>query len=86
MLLENGADIKLKDGSELGVLHWATLKGLFRYFVNQMKIMISFIGKNNELSGFEEIVKILVEQGADVNLENRNRATALHMTTHNGIC
>lgn len=60
MLLENGADIKLKDGSELGVLHWATLKG------------------------FEEIVKILVDHGADVNLENRYRATALHMTTHNG--
>lgn len=59
-LLENGADIKLKDGTELGVLHWAALKG------------------------FEEIVKILVDHGADVNLENRYRATALHMTTHNG--
>lgn len=36
------------------------------------------------LKGFDEIVQILIEKGANVNSENRYKATALHALTYNG--
>lgn len=35
--------------------------------------------------GFEQIVEILIEHGADVNAENVHSATALHTATYNGL-
>lgn len=99
LLVENGADINSQDNKYLGTaLHWAIKRRPVKY-LDIMKYLISkdanlelcnedgntpiiFAAQEAEL----EAVKLLAENGADVNAQNKCLQTALHKAIEQWYC
>lgn len=82
-LVKNGADINLKDNNETTNLHSATFLGIFQSYSNSITVK-KLINNIVWFQGDGKTVEILVRNNADVNIENKNGETALHIATFIG--
>lgn len=64
ILLDSGADVNIQDDTGYTPLHWATKEGRFQVWRDRVFFLNKSFFKLNSYSGFENIVKILIENGA----------------------
>lgn len=83
LLLNNGANVSCEIDEGLTLLHMAIYEGnknIFNGFI-VLKIQWLCLASIDK----EEMVKILIENGADVNQVAENGLTALHLAARKGI-
>ncbi|KAK8792494.1 hypothetical protein WA588_004989, partial [Blastocystis sp. NMH] len=89
-LIENGTDINILDDDRRTPLHWASASKnteLVRYLLSIPTIQVNAQDESGYTplmcavsAGREETVSLLLAAGADVNMENENLETVIHMT------
>lgn len=85
ILIQNGADIDSKDSDDETALQAATFKGLKQTVLNNFCIET----KKNLISchtylGHDEVVNVLIKNGADVAAKGKDGKTLLHLASENG--
>lgn len=83
LLLNNGANVSCEIDEGLTLLHMAIYEGNKNIFYGFIVLKIQWLCLAS--IGKEEMVKILIENGADVNQVAENGLTALHLAARKGI-
>ncbi len=91
LLIQSGVDINQTDSEGVSLLDEAVLCGdieLVKYLVNEKKMDVNVTYRKSKLTpliqaacyGYEEIVKFLLEQGADIFAKDSNNMDAIDYT------
>ena len=73
LLLNNGAQINAKSAHNITTLHLASILGIYSYQPSGNLTIFP-----SEISGYKEMIALLLEKGADVTAKDSSGATALH--------
>lgn len=84
MLIQHGADPNEKDSYGRTSLHRAILNGNFDAFMKYMWLW-NFILSIVASLGYDKVVRVLVENKADINIEENEGQTPLHLCVLKGI-
>lgn len=86
-LIEKGANINTKVTLNRTPLHWAAKNGylsFINYQMSEKKKYFLIFRLLNQISGHEEVAKILIEKGANISAINSYNRTPLHLAAENG--
>lgn len=81
LLIENGAFVNVRDSDDQTPLYWTAEEGINLI----IKIELKFIN-TSFFSGHVVSAKMLIENGAKINIRDTNSSTPLHTAVQNGKC